>query len=251
MLWVLFFIATAPGQVGLVGPVDVSRLHVGAATTVAEIDTGKLKGDVRQLAWSPDAATLYLQTADGNPPAETLHHYTVALNGGAITQTDRAPDWAVEYWIHKQDRVAPGRPSLVIEIEQKDETAKGVRPAGALDRQGDPTNSAGTLSGGDLSGNQKAHVVRLSLLGEEIAVWVNERVIPGMRFGWAPIGTGALVYAGEGGRLVLFDQNKHRQVVPGVKDAVLPAWSDDGERLAFLQRTARRKYLLLWLPITQ
>jgi len=42
---------------------------------------------------------------------------------------------------------------------------------------------------------------------------------------------------------------KHTKTISKVKDALLPAWSTDGERLAFLQKTGRKKYLVLWVPV--
>jgi hypothetical protein len=33
--------------------------------------------------------------------------------------------------------------------------------------------------------------------------------------------------------------------VSGAKNAILPAWSTDGSRLAWAQKTARRKYALV------
>ena len=35
-----------------------------------------------------------------------------------------------------------------------------------------------------------------------------------------------------------------------VKDALLPAWSIDGSRLAWVQKSGRKKYTLLWSTVT-
>jgi hypothetical protein len=43
----------------------------------------------------------------------------------------------------------------------------------------------------------------------------------------------------------VIDRAKHKAVVAGVKEAILPAWSNDGRRLAFLQKTAKRKFRLM------
>jgi hypothetical protein len=40
-----------------------------------------------------------------------------------------------------------------------------------------------------------------------------------------------------------------RLCISSTKDAVLPAWSADGKRLAYLQKTGRKKYLVLWAPV--
>ena len=51
---------TAPGSTS----VDVSALAVGTPTTVAELDLGKLKGDLRQLAWSKDGKHILTGSSD-------------------------------------------------------------------------------------------------------------------------------------------------------------------------------------------
>ncbi len=236
-------------------PLDVSSLKIGAPTVVVEVDTGKLKGDLRRLAWAPDGDSLYLQTAEGNPPLEKLHHYTVAVKGGPVTAVEQEPEWAARYWQIKQDRIAPGLPSLVIDVKQGQETIKtGTGPSGVLDRTIDPAGAPNptpdNLAQGTM-GNQKANVVRLQLLGEDIGVWRNERVIPGTKFGWGPAGSGSLVFVDEEGRLVFFDQQKHRKTVSGARDVLLPAWSADGARLAYLEKAGRKKYALMWVPVEQ
>jgi hypothetical protein len=256
MSWLLalsLFVAAPPQAPG--HPVDVSTLIAGPPAVVAEFDLGKLKGEPRQLSWSPDLSQLYLQTVEGKPPGEKLHHYVLAVAGGSLTPVDRAPDWAIEYWNVKQDRVAPGIPSLEIQIEQTVETLKtGVGQAGVLDRQSSPTGVASnnpspeSLANGQ-HGNSDANVVRLRLVGEEIAVWVNERPVPGTRFGWGPSGTGSLVCLDEQGSLVLFDRLKHRQTIKGVKNALLPAWSADGSRLAYVQRLGKKRIAIATLPL--
>jgi hypothetical protein len=70
-------------------------------------------------------------------------------------------------------------------------------------------------------------------------------------FGWGPVGSGSIAYTDrEFGHLVLLDRNKHKQAVAGVKDALLPAWSTDGTRLAWVQKTARKKYALVWATVS-
>jgi hypothetical protein len=236
--------------------VDISMLKASSPTVVTEIDTGKLKGEPRRLAWAPGEQLLYLQTAEGNPPLLTFHHYTIAVSGGTVTPVDAEPAWASEYWAFKQDRNAPGLPSLVIDVDQKDETIKtGTGPAGVLDRESSPEKvAAGGISPDNLAkgahGDQKAHVVRLRLLGEDVGVWVNEYANPGAKFGWGPSGSGALVHVDANGGLVFFDEHKHRQAVATVKNALLPAWSTDGARLAFLQKTGRKTYAVAWMGVT-
>lgn len=240
---------------GLKGPINVSHLTTTKPAVVAEVNTGSLKGEPRQLAWSPDGQQLYLQAVAGDPPHETTLHYVLDVASGRLAPADAPPAWAVLYWTTKQDRVAPGTPGLEITIEQAQETIKaGPGPAGVLDRTSNPSSVAMTgpspenLASG-AHGNQKARVVRLRLAGEEIAKWVNERPIPGLRFSWGPSGGEALVFVGDGGRLVFLDGRRRRADVAEVRDALLPAWSGDGTRLACLRKTGRREYAVVWMGV--
>jgi hypothetical protein len=49
---------------------------------------------LRQIAWSPDGAELYVQTADGTPPSEKRRHYIVSVTDGAMRGLDVPPEWA-------------------------------------------------------------------------------------------------------------------------------------------------------------
>src|SRR5437879_1552868 len=104
--------------------IDVSILKVGPPSTVTELDLGKLKGELRQLAWSPDGNELYVQTADGNPGSEKLRHYTVATAGGAVKPLDVPPEWAISFWGFKSARNAPGLASIEIEVKHTLENTK-------------------------------------------------------------------------------------------------------------------------------
>jgi hypothetical protein len=66
LLFLTWVLSTSPGQTPPSAPVDVSTLKIGAPTTIAELDLGRLKGELRQIGWSPGATDVYVQTADGN-----------------------------------------------------------------------------------------------------------------------------------------------------------------------------------------
>jgi len=76
----------------------------------------------------------------------------------------------------------------------------------------------------------------------------DHRPIPGLSFSWGPRGTGAIAFVDADGRLTLLDKEKHTQRVAGAKDATLPAWTSDGAHLAWLQKTAKKKYTLMVAP---
>lgn len=238
---------------GVTAPIDVSAVKVGAPSTIAELDLGKLKGDLRRVAWSADGMQLYILTVDGNPPSGKQHHFVVAVTGGPVSSVDAEPEWADSYWRFKSDRLAPGHESLMIDVAQGIENIKiGTGSAGALDRSSSPAGAGNINSDANPDRaleKSTQNVVRLTLLGETISEFVNERPIPGLTFGWAPRGAGAIAYTNREGRLLLLDLNRHKRTVQGVKDALLPAWSPDGTRLAYVQKTGRKKYNLVWAPI--
>jgi hypothetical protein len=235
-------------------PFDAASIVVGPPTIVAEIDLGKLKGEPRELAWSPDNSELYVQTSDGDKPDDRVYSYVVATAGGAVKDAGRPPEWAADYWAFKSDRSAPGLPSLMIDLQTGSETVK-VGTGGGIGS--DRTSSPG--GGTDLSGStlektaesQKERIFRLTLLGETVGEWVNTRPIPGQTFSWGPKGSGAIAFVDRDGRLFVFDQARHRKAIADVKGATLPAWTIDGTKLAYLHKSGRKKYTLAWVPISR
>jgi hypothetical protein len=229
-------------------PADVSALHVGAPSVVTELDVGKLKGELRQIGWSADAALIFVQIADGRPPSEKLRYYTLPASGGTPTPIDVQPDWAAAYWAFKSDRFAPGLGSLMIDVQQSVENMKyGTGSAGAID-QADRATGGMTTSGTNADRaalSDKLRVVRLKLLDETVSEFVNEAAVPGRMFSWGPNGSGAIAFTDRDGRLFLFDQKKHKRAVAGARDALLPAWATDGSRLAWVQKGGRNKFTLM------
>jgi hypothetical protein len=248
LTWVL---STSPGQTALSALVDASTLKVGAPTTITELDLGKLKGELRQIGWSPDSSQLYVQTADGSPQSEKLRHYVVPVAGGAATPLDAAPEWAEVYWAVKSDRFAPGLRSLMIEVEQKSEKLKVGTGSGRPGEQAGGAPGSVPVDIEKTAEGQYQNITRFTFVGETVSEFLNEKPIPGLMFSWGPTGSGSIAYTDrEFGHLALMDRNKHKQTVAGVKDAVLPAWSIDGTRLAWVQKTGRKKYALVWETVS-
>jgi hypothetical protein len=246
MRWLLLMVIAALGQMpGLSGPLDVSTLKIEAPTAVTELDLGKMKGELRELAWSSDGSELYIQTAEGDQPAPTLRHYVVPASGGPVTMVGGAPSWADAFWAVKSAQSAPGIASLpgaaplVIEAQKNTEKVNGMSRVGR-----DSGFDAGQVSAANET-SATANTLVLSLLGEVVGEMSAAQPIPGMTFSWAPAGTGAIVYTDHNGRMLLLDQHKHKQTIAGVKEATLPAWSTDGGRLAWAQKSGRKKYTLM------
>lgn len=218
---------------------DVSALTPGAPVTVATLDTERLKGDLRQLAWSPDDSELYVRVGDGGTP-EAVHHYVITRQNGAVASVEYPPEWGVHAWAMKSDLAAPGFPALKIEVLEEHQRTRPAPFSGGFGPNGGQTNTD-PHNPNDTFGIE----VRLTLLGEEVGYFMNEVAMAGVTYGWGPSGSGAIAYVDAKGQLFLFDRDKHKQRVRGTKNARLPAWSSDGSMIAFAQKAGRKQYAVV------
>ncbi len=224
------------------GPIDVSKLRIGRPTAVAELDLGKLKGDLQQICWAPDGKQIYIQTADSGS--------VVSAAGGAVAGLDVAPAWAAAYWNMKSYKSAPGIDALAIQVNtgrKKDDA--GLPKEGVYDADGGGVRLGATNP--TMTQNISMGVVQLRLLEETVGEFVNTKPVPGLTFGWGPENSGAIAFVDHDGRVTLMDQRKQKAMAAGTKDATLPAWSMDGAQLAWAQKTARKKYALMIAPVTK
>jgi hypothetical protein len=208
---------------------------VSAPKEICTVDLNLLKGDVRQLSWSPDGRSLHLQTVEGRT---IPHDFIVSIEDRELSLAFGAPQWAAAYWARKSGLAAPGLPALKMEVTENN---RRTRPA---------PFSGGFANGGAQTPDVRNPVdayeaeVTLRLLGVEIGNWINGAPMAGETFGWGPSRSGALAFVDRAGRLLLIDQQKHAQTIARVKGATLPAWSDDGARIAFLEKSGRRQFAL-------
>ena len=247
--------------------VEAPAIVVSQPSDVAEIDTGKLKGTLVRLAWSPDATQIYLQTAEPDTRGNVkLRHYTMGLQGQPPKGIDAEPSWATGYWAWKSSQAAPGMASWKIAIEQQQkrlsstsnpgggDMAKGATSGGAAGSSGSGGGSGGGMSVGEVAGaayqTQNANIVTLRLKGEVIGEFVNAPALPGTTFGWGPTGSGLIVFTAPDGKVMLMDARSRKQEVPGSKGASLPAWTTDGKRIAYLEKSGRKKFLLRVVDVT-
>jgi Tol biopolymer transport system component len=156
------------------------------------------------------------------------------------------PSWAASYWEWKSARTAPGRPELVIQVET---TTKGGKIPSQSLRDKSKQN---LMENAVAAQNEADSVVRtLTLKGEPIGQYVNQPLVPGMTFGWSPESLHAVAYAKTDGHLALLDFDRGRVDVAGTKGVLLPAWSPDGTKVVYLQKTGRRDYTLSMVDVTR
>ena len=232
-------------------PPAADKLALSAPMMLVTFDTGKIKGDPRRLSWSPDRKTIYLQSSRINSGQQELHHFYVTIDDRAMKNAPGEPAWANEYWTKKSARSAPADPKLEIAIDVRQEHIQagpevlgGAMSGAALTGQTSmtsPTINAQDVSDRNLHG-QDVTVYRLTLRGEMVGKGIQGEFFPGKTFGWSPAALGAIAFTDEEGHLVLMDLAKRKQVVPNTTGALLPAWSDDGTRVAFLQKTGKKQY---------
>jgi hypothetical protein len=95
------------------------------------------------------------------------------------------------------------------------------------------------------STRENVKVITLTFMGTAVGLFEGTPLVPGRTFGWGPKGSKAIAYADvKNGRLMIMDEKGNRQEVSGSKDAILPSWSQDGQKLAWLQKDGKKKHVL-------
>lgn len=231
---------------------SADHLVVSAPVSVVELDMDKLKGEPARLSWSPDLKEMYLQMVerDGKGNVKSVKHYVVTLDAKSMKSVDQEPAWASKYWLWKSGQASPAAPAFRIKVDQRTETkrATAAPTGGDLAKGGTPDPTAGTtLSDMASAANQTQvqNVFTLKLNDQILGEWVNEAVVPGTNFGWAPAPAHLVAYARpDGGPLTFLDDAGHKREVTGTKSVSLPAFSDDGTKLAWLTRKDKKHFAL-------
>jgi Tol biopolymer transport system component len=244
--------AAVPARTPQSPQTTVSAITLTPGDPVLELDLRKLKGPlVRQLAWSPDQKELYLQTYEANRDAsvKATYHYLIPVAGGEPKAVEVPPGWAVAYQQWKSGQASPNDPTWKIDVatERKIQSATSIPMGGDLARGGsvDPTGGVSVetvVAAAGQSGNVNVYTMRLS--GQVVGEWVNHPIVPGLTFGWAPPGTAMIAFADRDGDLAVMDRAGNTVKVKETKDVTLPAWSPDGARIAYLEKTGRTTYVL-------
>jgi hypothetical protein len=219
---------------------------------IAQIDAGKLKGVPSQLAWSDDNTQLFLQLAerDSDGKVRKTHAFVLTLADPALTPIDEAPDWATRYWSWKSYKTPPNAEGPEITVSQEmrprvmSESAMGGsvgQSGGGIDNMGGTGTSIDAVA---MRAQQQAKMPAtvLRLKDEVVGQFVGTPPVPGITFGWAPAMPARLAYGNTAGHLAIIDGQGRKQEVAGTKNVSLPAWSNDGSKIAFVTMTGKNKY---------
>ena len=232
-------------------------VQVAAPSKAATIE---LKGEPTRLSWSTDGTQLAIQTSERDDKGMTKNprFYLIAASDGKLSNAQASPDWADKYWAWKSNQYTPWQPSLGIDVksDQKNVSSTSAPMGGALAKggtSGDP-NGGGTTADEVTShrlNTQTLTVVTLTLMGETVGYFEGVQFIPGYTFGWAPKELAAIVYVNQSGHLAVMDKDGKKQEVDGTRNVLLPAWSVDGTKVAFLQKTGKNKYDVYVAAVTK
>jgi hypothetical protein len=191
---------------------------------------------------------MYVQTRDGGfgRTDATLHHYVFDAAAGTREDAPVEPEWAAQYWTAKSGQSSPDHPPLTIELktERVKERSTSLPRGGELARGGTSPNITENDEATIISA-QTVSVITLLLGGEVVGQFTNAVLVPGLTYGWGPMGAKIVAFtAQKSGRVVVMDDGGQKHEIPNSRDAILPAWSPDGDRIAWLQKDGRRKYRL-------
>lgn len=234
------------------GPLTANTVKL-SPKPVAEFELNKLRGVIRRLAWNADGTQVYLQTAELKSDAlvKEAFNYVITVATGELKKVDLEPAWAAEYYTWKSWKSAPGDDAFVIELasEQRRNAATALPMGGDAARGGgvDPTQGASAesvMAAAQQSQSGTFNIMRLK--GQVIGEWMNQPIVPGQSFGWGPKGSNVIAYAEPNNRqLMVMDKSGAKQKVSDTKGVYVPAFSLDGQKLAWMEVRGKKATLVI------
>lgn len=222
---------------------DVTRLVVGTPSTLRDIDAGAVRGIPTRLAWSPDGKYLYLRLSTFDRWSnETVRHILIDVKTAEPRQIGDEPGWIGRYWNFKAGLVSPAVPTWKITIDAREDqvrTTNVPREGNIGQFTSDPGAGLEETIRRAAQSQQKTLFEDYRLSGHTISSSINDHVAAGRTYGWAPAPRPFMAYVTEKGRLAVMDASGKTMEVKGTKDVRVPAWSEDGLRVAFVEQSSR------------
>lgn len=220
---------------------EARLVKLSEPVTWTTIDSGRLKGRPARLAWSDDDMSLYLQVVEGETIDKLkIRHYMIAQDV-APSPVDKQPTWAQEYWKWKSAKSFFGDPFLTIDVDTSQQVLDEPR-----DRNTAYLNSEkrapGTLEAKMAAGHRTTR--RLIFKGRVIGQFIDEEIFPGYTFSWSPEAMRLMAYRSLTGRLGIMNMEGETEIVGDSKDVLLPAWSESGNAIAYLERSGGKTFAL-------
>ena len=224
-------------------------LTLGQPILWARIDAGELKGRPARLAWSEDRSELYLQVVDGQLAGDlTFRHYLIR-QGKKPEAVAAEPRWVQPYWSWKSAKSFFGDPMMSITVDVRRTLLDSLNgTAASRATYMDEMVSGQALLLSKQSGGTQI-TSRLLLRNRIIGEFVDEHIVPGYTFSWSPEDLRLIAFRSVTGRLAIMNVEGETQDVGRTKDVLLPAWSDDGRAIAFLERTGRKTFDVIVVPV--
>jgi len=220
-------------------PVDVAKLTISAPATIRDIDLKGARGVPTRMAWSPDDQWIYVRLSTFDRWSnETVKHLLVELALKTVETVADEPGWLPRYWNTKSAMVSPVIPSWRIKVDTRRETIRSAnvpREGNIGQNTGDPNAGLDEVVKNAALSSQNVSIQDYLLNGRVVAGSVNGQVIPGRSYAWATAPLPLFAFVNEKGRLIVMNQDGKTREVKGPKKPLVPAWSESGQRLAWVQ----------------
>ena len=226
---------------------DVSKLTMSSPRTIRNLDARDVRGIPTRMAWSPDDTWLYVRISTFDRWSnETVRHVLIETQGKRIEPLTDEPGWLARYWNLKSSLTSPVVSTWRIKIDAREEQVRttNVPREGNIGQHGDPGASLDETVRKAAQSSQKTLFETFRLNGHVIGSAVNGHVVPGRTFAWAPDPLALVAFVTEKDRLAVMNAQGHTREVKGAKKPLLPAWSQNGRQLAYVQQTASGAYAI-------
>jgi hypothetical protein len=219
-------------------PVNLGSLTITGPTTLRDLGGAGVRGVATRLAWSPDGEWLYLRVSKFDRWSnETVRHVLAEVRGSRVQDLGDEPAWLPRYWNVKSALTSPVVATWRIKIDTREDQVRttNVPREGNIGQHGDPGAGMDETVRKAALASQKALFEDFVLNGHVIASAINDHVMPGRMFAWAPPPLAVMAFVDAKGKLRLMNQAGATREVKGARKPSIPAWSEDGHRLAYAQ----------------